>query len=221
MMMLKDILLGFKGSSDEVKLQEMFQELAKSFLYGGFIQVGEDYRVFIKTVEFYYHSEKDEGIHDPIVYHRHTRNSEGKILREVPYFPLMTLHAHNSGFDITFENEAEEYRASALIRAYEVKDKQGHYLIWKKNDEDSRYMFVQEPHYGFNTQSTYLYSILNGFPLGTNNAIRWIDSPREQLYNLIPKLRKNAFKSKNEWKYESSNVKCDRTWSFTREEKVQ
>lgn len=217
-MTLKDILLGFKGSTDEAELQKMFMELAKSLLYGGFIQVGKDYKIFIKTVEFYFHSEKADGVHDPIVYHRNVRNIEGKVLRTVPYFPLMSLHAHNSGFDITFENESEQYRASALIRAYEVKDNKGNYLIWKKN-EDGEHMFVQSPDYGYNTQSTYLYSLLNGFPLDNNNDIQWEDSPSEQSSALIQKPRKNVFKSVNEWKYKSTGVRCDRAWSFTREEK--
>ena len=123
-MTLKEHLSRFNGAPDVESLQRMFEELAPVFLYGGYLQVRDDYHLFIRTVEFYYHSEKADGIHDPIVYHRNGRN-----LHVVPYFPLMTLHAHASGFDITFENEEGAYRSSALIRAYEVKDKEGKYLI--------------------------------------------------------------------------------------------
>ena len=116
-MRLESILSQFKEASDEKELQKSFRALATAFLYGGYIQVHKDYQIYIRTVEFYYHSEKNDGVHDPIVYHRN-----GRIMESVPYFPLMTLHAHNSGFDITFESETEKYRASALVRFYEVKD---------------------------------------------------------------------------------------------------
>ena len=220
-MTLKENLLEFNGSNDEVGLQKMFDKLAPAFLYGGFIQVHADFRIFIKTVEFYFHSEKTDGVHDPIVYHRNIRNREGRILHEQPYFPTMTLHAHNSGFDITFENEVEEYRASALIRAYEVKDKQGNYLIWKKDEESGDYMFQSSDIYGFNTQSTYLYLLLNGFSLETASDIQWIDEPRQQTLAIEPKPRKNVLKSESEWKYiPVKNNRCERMWSFTRKEEL-
>ena len=44
----------------------------------------------------------------------------GDRLPNPPYFPIMSLHAHMSGFDITFESEEGKYRASALIRKYSV-----------------------------------------------------------------------------------------------------
>ena len=88
-MKLESILSQFEDPSDEKKLQEEFKALAPAFLYGGYIQVRKDFHIYIRTVEFYFHSEKNDGIHDPIVYHRN-----GRILESVPYFPLMTLHAH-------------------------------------------------------------------------------------------------------------------------------
>lgn len=204
-MNLKDILSQFKGASDEDELQKMFRELAPAFLYGGYIQVRDDYEVYIRTVEFYFHSEKVDGVHDPIVYHRN-----GRDLDNVPYFPLMTLHAHASGFDIAFESEAGEYRASALIRAYEVKARDGKFLIWDKE----KGKFVRSSDYGFNTQSTYLYALLNGFALGNGNDIRWMDSPRQQFLTVTEKKRQNVYQ------YDSvgNKVKCERLWSFTREE---
>ena len=60
--------------SNETELQSIFKELAPAFLYGGYIQVHDEYRVFIRTVEFYFHSEKENGIHDPIVYHRNGKD---------------------------------------------------------------------------------------------------------------------------------------------------
>ena len=120
---LKEELERFKPES-ESELKERFEGLAKTFLYGGYISVSdykeERYRIFIRTVEFYCHYEgKEKDLpKDPIVYHRNGHYVEG----EVPYFPLMSFHAHASGYDITFENPELKLRSSALIRAYEVYD---------------------------------------------------------------------------------------------------
>jgi hypothetical protein len=193
--------------SNETELQSIFKELAPAFLYGGYILVHDEYKVFIRTVEFYFHSEKENGIHDPIVYHRN-----GKDFANVPYFPLMTLHAHSSGFDITFESEAEQYRASALIRTYEVKDKDGKYLVWNKENS----MFEETTDYGYNAQSTYLYALLNGFSLGNSNNVKWIDAPRKQSSSAMEKKRQNVY----QFDSERNKVKCNRNWSFTRIEQV-
>ena len=199
-------------STNETDLQRMFSELAPLFLYGGYIQVHDEYRVFIRTAEFYFHSEKEFGVHDPIVYHRN-----GKDFTNVPYFPLMTLHAHTSGFDITFESETGKYRASALIRSYEVKDKTDEYLNWDKKKS----MFVKSKEYGYNTQSTYLYALLNGFALGNENGIKWIDSPSAKSKDITEKPRQNVFQSGNEWEYKPiKGSRCKRIWSFTREDHV-
>jgi len=208
-----------KTVKNDADLTIIFKRLAPKFLYGGYIQVRDEYKVYIRTVEFYFHSEETHGIHDPIVYHRN-----GRDLKAAPYFPLMTLHSHNSGFDITFEKEGK-YRASVLIRAYEIIDKDGFYLKWEKikKDEKDKYMFVSHIDYQYNTQSTYLKAVLNGFPLGNDNGIKWIDSPRESKENL-GKPRQNVFLSESEWEYKPIEKpikkKCERKWSFTREEQV-
>ena len=213
---LTEVLKQFEAKANsvpnETKLQSIFKELAPTFLYGGYIQVRDDYRVYIRTVEFYFHSEKDLGIHDPIVYHRN-----GRDLEEVSYFPLMTLHAHASGFDITFESETGKYRASALIRSYEVKNKNDEYLTWDKKNS----LFAKSKEYRYNTPSTYLYALLNGFPLGNENEIKWIDSPRTKLKDITEKPRQNVFQSESEWKYKPiKENRCKRNWSFSREDHV-
>ena len=200
-----------KVVKDDTELSTIFKKLAPNFLYGGYIQVNKDYKVFIRTVEFYFHSEEEHGIHDPIVYHRN-----GRDLENVPYFPLMTLNAHASGYDIAFENETGHYRASALIRSYEVKGKNDEYLTWDKKTS----MFVKSKKYGHNTQSTYLYALLNGFPLGSDNGIMWVDSPRESK-EVFGKPRQNVFHyDENEGEYIKTKKKCERKWSFTREDQV-
>ena len=214
---LIDALKQFENEINEVKdLQESFRELAPAFLYGGYLQVRNDYLVYIRTVEFYFHSEKEQGIHDPIVYHRNRRDLNGNVLMEVPYFPPLTLHAHVSGFDITFESKQKEYRASVLIRAYEVMDKEKNYLIW---DKEKR-IFIKSKEYGYNTQSTYLYDLLNGFSLGNGSNIKWVDSQRKTS-DLVGKPRQNVFQSGSDFVYKKIEGKrCQRPWSFTREEQV-
>ena len=207
---LKEFNENINGESNINDIQEKFEELAPIFLYGGYIKVRDDYKVFIRTVEFYFHSEKNKGVHDPIVYHRN-----GRDLEKAPYFPLMSLHAHNSGFDITFEKPGE-YRASALIRSYEVKNNNGEYFVWNKENK----YFKKSSKYGYNKQSTYLYALLNGFAFGNNNDITWEEESRE--FKKVPgKPRQNVFKSESEWKYiNTKKVKCDRKWSFTREDEI-
>ena len=194
---LLDTLTKFNGGSSVEELEEKFSNIASAFLYGGYIDVNNVYKVYIKTVEFYFHSETDNGVHDPIVYHRNKNE------QKIPYFPLMTLHAHNSGFDITFESEAGEYRASALIRSYEVK-KGDKYLKWNKNH------FEENDECCFNTQSTYLYFLLNGFPLGESNGIKWVDVPYTPI-KCEGRPRKNVSALEGETEF--------RKWSFTRKDK--
>ena len=98
------------SSVDECRVEQAFEDIAKTILYDGYIKVRNEYRVYIKTVEFYFHAEEGSIFHisDPIVYHRN-----GKFPgMNLPYFPLLTLHAHASGYDITFENE--QYSAKKI-----------------------------------------------------------------------------------------------------------
>ena len=210
-MTLSENLLRFKGSSSESELQNMFKNLASAFLYGGYIQVRNEYRIYIRTVEFYFHSEKHDGIHDPIVYHR-----DGRDLERSPYFPPITLNAHTSGFDITFESEPDRYRASALIRSYEVKTSDGKYLKWDR----TKNLFLASSAYQYNTQSTYLYTLLNGFALDDTLGIKWIDAQRSQSTDLLIKARQNVFQSENEYDYKPTKIRCERMWSFTRKEQI-
>lgn len=207
------------GQTAIEELTAEFKELALVFLYGGYINVRNGYHIYIRTVEFYFHSEIDSAssIKDPIVYHRNNRYINGV----APYFPLMSLHAHASGFDITFENEKEQYRASALIRAYEVWDvEQKQYLRYDKNTQKFRLHENGEP--VWNDQSTYLYDFLNGF--GTD-GIKWESSKHSQTIDLKTAKRKGVYKSFDKENYmpkdENGNkVIDDRQWSFTRQENI-
>ena len=165
-MTLFEHLSNFKRHSSEKELTVAFEKLAPHFIYGGYIKVNDVYRVYIRTIEFYYHDERDkpDAIKDPIMYHRnHTKEEIGGPYEE-PYLPHMSIYMHSSGYDITFENEEQEYRASALIREYSIYDvEQKEFLRLT-----SKGMFRDE-------RVLYLKYYLNGFSLNGKPSIVWVD----------------------------------------------
>lgn len=206
---------------NEKSLSAAFKNLAPAFLYGGYIDVYNEFRVYIRTVEFYFHDEKErnEGVIDPIVYHRNGRLDD---IPYVPNFPLLSLHAHASGFDITFERG--DFRASALIRKYAVMYRDG----------DSFKELVRSRSKGKSKceddRSTYLYDIINGFPLDTacEKRIVWCDIPYTETEAdlFAPNSRRNVFEYGKNDEYERDNGKQDykkkepkkaddRKWSFS------
>lgn len=157
---LKTILSEFngaQGNSEEKKaksLMSAFQQIAGKLLYGGHFVVTDENggvirRVFLHTVEFYYHEENEGTIKDYIVYHRNPENPY-KSPQMLPPFPVGSLHTHVSGVDITFEDNRNGnnplYRASALVRAFRVEEV-------KKNTSIA---FSQ----GVDDRSTYFYNAL-------------------------------------------------------------
>ncbi len=213
---LKKALEGFKPSS-EAELDEWFKGLAVAFLYGGYISVSdykeERYRIFIRTVEFYCHYEgniEKDMPKDPIVYHRNGKYVEG----EVPYFPLMSFHAHASGYDITFENFDLKLRSSALIRAYEVYDvARNTYLHYDR--EKKLFVSCKDIKYRVNKQSTFLYNFLNGF---SDNNIKWIDTLRNKSEGFKIAPRQNVYLYDED--ENKLSTKDTRLWSFTRKEEI-
>lgn len=111
---LEEVLSQFHGANgDENHLMAQFRSLADYFLYNGYLLVNKTTKVYLRDIEFYYHEEIG-NIKDPIVYHKNTKTNN------VKYFPLGLLNAHESGIDITFENEQKQYRASMLIRGFNI-----------------------------------------------------------------------------------------------------
>ena len=208
---IKSISFNWK---DEKKLTEQFAKLAPYFLYGGYVHVLDRYRVYIQRVEFYFHSEKADGIKDEIVYHRNDYHVEGNL----PYFMPLTFHAHASGYDLAFENETEQYRASVLIRAYEIYDESEKKFM---KAENGRFIYINEPY--TNPQSTYLYDIINGF--GDTGAIEWKDDASQLLNNheeLKIEKRQGVYNKDNK-KWEDAfkyDEKRNRLWSFSRKEHI-
>lgn len=218
---LKECLYAFRGAGDgsinEKKsvLEKEFFLIAQKILYGGFLLVGDDYEIYIRTVEFYYHEEEAEGelLEDPMVYHRNGKFPK----RYVPPFPLMTLHAHWSGYDITFEDSCGRYRASALIREFAVFDRHagehGSWVYWFTGEAygDGSYETVPEPK--FDDRSTYLQFFLNGFSIdGTANRVIWKDFKSTEYGQPTIKTRRNVFQDKEK------KVPCDRPWAYRRDD---
>ena len=128
---------------------------------------------------------------------------------------------------VVYHGKAEAFLSSAkpqdkfqfMRLGYYVKNKKGEYLKWDQHG-NGQYMFIEHPNYKYNTQSTYLYDLLNGFTLGEENDIKWVDSPRESSL-LTGKPRKNVFLSASDFVYKRIKGKrCERLWSFTRGEQV-
>jgi len=191
------------GDVNRTILNKAFKKLAPAFLYGGYIKVGQDFRIYIDTVEFYFHSEKKGGLQDTIVYHRNGRYG----IENVPYFEPIRFHAHASGFDIAFESKKDQYRASALIRRYSVMDADGKNYI----ERDGKPIIRDD-------RSTYLYDILNGFGFGKDNAISWVAEISE---SKKPKqdYRRNVFdlkydKDLKKWVKDKKN---EYRWSFSKD----
>ena len=218
----------FHKNDRKSKLAELFMDLAKYLLYGGYFHCSERYNLYITSIEFYYHEENGE-IKDPIMYHRNKKKwvknkkkGEPNKMIEITkdFFKIGTLNPHISGVDISFENGDLElkYRASALIRAFVVKGKGV-----KEPKEDGR--------------STYVYDYLfDGLSVDkSNNSLEWkpIEEPEIPLEPLPRANRKNVFKYVSEEEARINNIDvekmkyydseyyktgklCDRMWRYSR-----
>lgn len=137
-------------NADDNTIQGMFAEIAVIVLSGGYFLVNESTRIYPMDIEFYLYGERVDDpnwMKDINMYHK------GK---DVPYFPIVgTFYPHESGVDVTFENETEQYRASFLIRGYK----------YEKNGPK-----VEKPRY--------LWEDLFGYGsfLGDGLKIKWVDA---------------------------------------------
>lgn len=172
---LKEALESFIGKDGEdwksmESLENQFKELAKYLFYGGYLTVNGRKRVYLMDLEFYYHEE--EGmIKDWIMYHRDTQDKNGK----KDYFPLGMLNVHQSGIDITFENEAKKYRAAVLIRGFAVK-------VEGKTIKE------------YDTCSTHLYEdLFMTYPLTEGVHVEWVHELMEGAEEIQePEVRRNV-----------------------------
>lgn len=201
------------------ELTKRMEELAKVFLFRGYINVRNKYHIYLRTVEFYYH-EEDGEIKDPIMYHRDNYHIEGKI----PYFKPLSFNSHDTGVDITFENKEKHIRASVLIRAYEVLDvKSGEKMVW--NPAAQQFQPYKEGLPKYNTQSMYMKKFLNGFASSGETDITWVSVEYKDVIgekDITKKYRQGVFKSTSNDRYSYDKRETDgRLWAFRREIEVE
>ena len=189
---------GAHGNTEEQKLKSLekpFEALAKKMIYGGYFEISNNgnilYRIYIHTVEFYYHEEENGDLKDWIVYHRNPIKGAPK-----PLFELGTLHSHVSGIDITFEGKHPDnylYRASALIRKFKVKEGESDDFIKFNKPKYASFPDVE----GY---PTHLYEYLFMKAPLTDIRIQWKDSRFDTVT-----VKSNS----------RINVKNERKWSFS------
>lgn len=214
--------------SSDKKLTERMKELAKVFLFGGYIKIREEYCIYLRTVEFYYHEEDGEE-KDPIMYHRNNYHVDG----EIPYFKPLSFNSHDTGVDITFENEEKHIRASVLIRAYEVWDcTQKCWLLW--NPAEQQFQTFDKVHEQYkdktpkyNTQSMYVKKLLNGFTSSGQADITWENVDFDEKQKISNIRRQGVYEYEKEpyafgrWNKVTPLRREDKKWAFRREIDVE
>lgn len=102
-------------TATEDSIKDQFRSIAEAVFNSGYFLVNGVRRIYPTDIEFYLYSEydtKEEWRRDFNMYHKGA---------DVPYFPKEgSVYPHRSGVDYTFESPDKHYRASFLIRAYEV-----------------------------------------------------------------------------------------------------
>jgi hypothetical protein len=198
----KTLKESFESFDPQTSLNEQFEELAKYFLYGGYIHVKSeniDRRIFIKEVEFYFYDETGKIESNNKVYHRNGKYSnipDNDVLpigRNTHYFKPGSLYLHASGVDITFENKKNKFRASALIRAFSVEEKGHLQPIYIKRNQN----VIVDP------RSTYIYEYMfEGLSIfgGNKYSINWIDEWKEAPKQITKKERINIGDEKK-WRF--------------------
>jgi hypothetical protein len=217
---LKDILDIFV-SKDSLKqkievsdIPDEFKDIAISILSGCFKVTSRGNarkQVFVRpcSVEIYYH-EEDGCNKDFIVYHRNKDNHKVKDW-EKAYFDLGVLHNHVSGIDITFESSNRKFRASALIRAFEMNVEDG-----TAKPDDKTYKLLEIPEKGVEERSTYLYGALfSQFSIFDGFEINWVDN-KYNVDKLYISERQNVVEFDETTHKKNKDKKPDmRRWRFS------
>lgn len=204
---LYEALAGFNGvtnikldSEKRVILSKQFSELATKIFNTGYFEVNGCRRIYPTVIEFYYHEEVEGGLLDPIMYHTNLNNKE-----QVDYYPFGSFNFHVSGLDVTFEKK-DEYRASFLIREYDVYSlKNG---VWFKDKSECR--------------STYIYEdMLMGLSVFDSISIYWVTEKSVCEYSVTTTERKNvASYHKEKDKYIKDEISNDEYKKLSDSEKA-
>jgi len=192
----------FKGvNGKEADLKEQFENIATYLMTGGYILCDNKYRLYISSVEFYYHEESGENrIEDPVMYHRNKENKRLNIVEEIEYFPIGTFYPHQSGVDITFECPGK-YRASALIREFYITkaDTPNEYHNCKYFSPDSGWQEERS----IDRRPTYVYEwLFRGLGMG-RETFCWIEEKNESIEVNTNPLRRIHVREygEREWRF--------------------
>lgn len=192
----------FKGvNGKEADLKEQFENIATYLMTGGYILCDNKYRLYISSVEFYYHEESGENrIEDPVMYHRNKENKRLNIVEEIEYFPIGTFYPHQSGVDITFECPGK-YRASALIREFYITkaDTPNEYHNCKYFSPDSGWQKERS----IDRRPTYVYEwLFRGLGMG-RETFCWIEEKNESIEVNTNPLRRIHVREygEREWRF--------------------
>lgn len=202
---------------DANAVAECFVDIAKYVLLNGYFLVNETYIIDIGAIELYYHEEDKIGqdgkvakrgqIKDHIMYHTNEHPSKSEVFKlnnGYPYFEIGSFNLHQSGVDVTFENEEEKYRASFLIRSYRV---------FNKNEENK----VYDLSCPFDKCSTHIYDDMfyGGIPFDTMNktTIEWIelDSYKKEDIERWPRTNVAEYRLNDKNKYEKDDFAYNST----------
>ena len=216
---LRQTLRAFQGATERASFEEKMKELANQFksiaecvFFGGYFLVNQMRRIYPLEIEFYYHEEQEDGLKDPVMYHTDDRQQKQDL--PLPYYELGALNWHISGLDVTFENEQKRYRASFLIRKYQVKEWQDDEWVTLKTKEE---------------RSTYLYedmlmngSLFEGFHLQWKDEKEphpaWVPAPKPRIN--VAEYKKDAlghYVKDEKGKYEKEPYKkCNRPWRYNK-----
>lgn len=152
------------------------------------------------AIELYYHEEGAGGFKDPIMYHTQDRKAQylsSRGITMLPYFPVGSMNPQTSGIDITFENPFAQYRASFLIREYELVC------------DDSKPILVK------NSTDIYDDLLINGLTLDDADWVEWCEGNALSVDMIERKWRRNVaeyVESGGIWK---KNDKVDGRESFS------
>lgn len=160
-------------------IAKCFLPCAQYILAGCFkVYSGNTKRTIRPTaIELYYHEEGTDGFKDPIMYHTQDRKAQYLTSRGItmlPYFPVGSMNPHTSGIDITFENPSAGYRASFLIREYELVCDDGNPILVK------------------NSTDIYDDLLINGITLDDADWIEWCDGKLLPVDMIERKWRRNV-----------------------------
>ena len=181
---------------DDNAVAKCFAPIAKYVLLNGYFLVNDKYIIDLGAIELYYH-EEDGNIKDHIMYHTSEHPSKSKIYelnnKEYPYFKIGSFNLHQSGVDVTFENDTnnkDKYRASFLIRSYRV---------FNKNEEEK----VYDLSVPFDKCSTHIFDDMfyEGISFENENGttIKWIElksSKEENIEEPLPRKNVAWYKKK-------------------------